>query len=179
MSRFTTTKFFIGAMIVLTGAALMLSGCSQNPLSYDKTSTQPQVLKRSVDPSAAYSLTGEFHTDSLISASEGGRLVLLDVVLDIPPGAVDRDTIFSIDIPDIEVFYNEFGTDGLVFNVPVTVTMSYRSADLSNVDESTIRIGWLNEKTGVWEDMVCEVDRVNKTVTGQLHHFSAYGLISD
>ena len=179
MSRFTNTKILIGAMTLLVGAALMLSGCSQNPLAYDKTSSEPQVLKRSIDPDAAYSLVGEFHADTVISAAEGGRLVLLDVILDVPPGAVDNDTTFSIDIPDINVFYNEFGTDGLVFNVPVTVTMSYRGADMSGVDESTIRLGWLNERTGAWEDMVCTVDLESKTVTGQLHHFSAYGLISD
>jgi hypothetical protein len=57
--------------------------------------------------------------------------------------------------------------------------MSYRGADLSGVDESSIRIGWWNEDDQQWVDMVCSLDRVNQTVTGQLNHFSAYALVSD
>jgi len=57
--------------------------------------------------------------------------------------------------------------------------MSYRDADLTGIDESTIRIGWLNGSTGLFQDVVCTLDRVNKTVSGEVMHFSAYALISD
>ncbi|MBN1212525.1 MAG: hypothetical protein JXA92_08100, partial [candidate division Zixibacteria bacterium] len=90
-----------------------------------------------------------------------------------------NDTVFSINIPDLNVFYNEFGTSGLVFDKPVKVTMSYRDADLTGVNETSIRIAWLNEASGEFEDLACEVDTVNKLITAELEHFSAYGLISD
>ena len=66
-----------------------------------------------------------------------------------------------------------------MFDNPVEVTMSYRDADLSGIDESSIRIGWLNEVTGRFQSIDCEIDFDTKTVTGTLDHFSAYGLISD
>jgi len=180
MLRFQRMSFVFVAAAVFLAATVMLTGCSQSPLDHGNTSNGPRLLTRSAASSAALSRsTAGDYVEQVISASDGGRLSLFDVVLDIPPGAVDNDTLFSITIPDFVVFYNEFGTSGLVFNVPVRVSMSYRDADLTGVNESTIRIGWLSEETNQWNDIVCEVDRVHKVVTGELHHFSAYGLISD
>ncbi len=170
------------ATAVLFAAMILFSGCSRSPLNTTEVeNAEPQVLTRSVSLVAGGPELSplDLYTEQVISAENGGTLELVDVVLDIPPQAVDNDTLFSILIPSLDEFYNEFGTEGLVFNVPVTVTMSYRGADLSGVDESTIRIGWLNEETGAWEDMLCEVDQVNKVVIGKLYHFSAYALVSD
>jgi hypothetical protein len=169
--------------VVLTMvAALLLTGCSTEspvaPTSQPET-TQPQVLSRGAFASSAQTTPIPYYTEAVISAATGGRLQLFDVILDIPAGALDNDTTYSISIPDINVFYNEFGTDGLVFKKPVTVTMSYRDADLSGIDESTIRIGWWDEDHGKWVDMSCQLDKVNRIVTGQLNHFSAYALVSD
>ncbi len=173
--KLTTTTF---ALVVF--ALLAFTGCSNNPIADNPQTAEPQVLSRAGRTVGAASASPiNLYAEQVISASEGGTLTLLDVVLDIPAGAVPQDTVFSITIPDDEIFYNEFGTDGLTFDKPVTVTMSYRNADLSGINESTIRIGYLNERTGVWQDMVGTLDRVNKTVTAELYHFSAYGLISD
>lgn len=177
-TRFTKSLCATVAIVIL--AALVFSGCSKSPMSVQKVTEEPKVLSRSASYSAFCSPTSpSLYADKVISAETGGRLQLLDVILDVPPGAVDVDTLFSITIPDVSVFFNDFGTNGLVFNKPVSVTMSYRDADLSGIDESTIRIGWLDEDSGEWKDMVCEVDFENKVVTAELDHFSAYGLISD
>lgn len=179
MSRSKNRNYWLaGATLMLVGA-MLVTGCSRSPIGDLSTSSEPVVLQRSANGIATASLVGELYTDAVISAADGGRLVLLDVVLDVPPGAVPNDTLFSISIPDLSKFYNDFGASGLVFEKPVTVTMSYRDADLSGVDASSIRIGYLNEQTGLWEDMRCTVDPVNMQVTAQLNHFSAYGLISD
>lgn len=182
MSNRNRTSIKYSALMATLFAVLLLVGCSQSPLEPTQSAepAQPHVLSRSMSfgPGATLS-PGAYHADAVIPGATGGRLELVDVILDVPAGALDNDTTYSIDIPDINVFYNEFGTDGLVFNVPVTVTMSYRGADLSGVDESSIRIGWWDEDNLKWTDMVCTVDKVNQTVTGQLHHFSAYALVSD
>jgi len=182
MTRQKRQSIKITAAAVFFSALVVLTGCSRSPLTTtDVEQPEPQVLTRSVNlvPGGPQLSPLDLYIEDTVSAATGGRLELVDVVLEIPPYAVDNDTVFSILIPSLDEFYNEFGTSGLEFNVPVTVTMSYRSADLSSVDESTIRLGWLNEETGRWQDMVCEVDQVNKTVTGELHHFSAYALVSD
>jgi len=179
-SKFASLSIKIGAFAVLFCAMVLFSGCSKDILNSDSDLNQPKLLSRApmFTSNGAFS-PGTLTTSAKISAIQGGRLELYDVVLDIPPGALKNDTTYSINIPDPTVFYNEFGTDGLVFLKPVTVTMSYREADLSGVDESTIRIGYLNHNTGQYENVICTVNFEDKTVTGQLNHFSAYGLISD
>ena len=77
------------------------------------------------------------------------------------------------------MFANDFGTEGLQFNVPVRVTMSYRDADLSGVNESNIAMAWYNDRAERWDVIDCKLDIVNKTVTASVNHFSAYALISD
>jgi hypothetical protein len=178
------------SMVLATGvlifvAALLVTGCSvQSPVGPNVEPTpepdQPHVLSRSAaSVGFAQGSPINMYNEAMVSAKDGGRLQVFDVVLEIPAGALDVDTVYSINIPDISVFYNEFGTDGLVFKQPVTVTMSYRNADLSGVDESTIRIGWWDEEHGKWLSMDCELDRVNQVVVGKLYHFSAYALVSD
>jgi hypothetical protein len=181
MARFKSKNILVGAAALLMALGLILSGCSTSPTGTENVPDDPQptLMKRASVATGAEFTPVDLYAEKVISSAKGGTLSLLDVVLEVPAGAVPNDTLFSIFIPDDEVFFNEFGTDGLVFMRPVTVTMSYRDADLTGIDESTIRIGWLNERTGQWHDMECEVDFVNKVVTGQLEHFSAYGLISD
>ncbi len=168
----------LGATFLLITFLALFTGCSQSPTATPDSNDSIRVLSRVPADGAAFKVLS-FYTEEVISAATGGQLALYDVVLDVPPGAVDNDTLFSIGIPDIGVFYNEFGTSGLVFNVPVTVTMSFRDADLSGIDVSTIRIAYFNEATGVYEDVDCIVDYESQTVVASLNHFSAYGLISD
>lgn len=154
-------------------------GCSDNPV-VSKPKGEPRLLTRAIDLNSGISQsTTDYHVSKLISAQSGGVVSLLDVQLIVPPAALANDVTFDITIPDITVFFNEFGPSGLTFMKPVTVIMSYRNADLSGVDESTIRIGYYNPNTDTFEDMLCEVDHFNKVVKAQLHHFSAYALISD
>jgi len=171
---------FVKLMSVFVLVIMLMAGCSKSPMDSTDDQQPSTLLQRSADfkASAQFS-SSELFVDQVISASEGGRLELLDVILEIPAGAVKNDTVFSINIPDLNVFYNEFGTSGLVFDKPVRVTMSYRDADLTGINETSIRIAWLNESTGEFEDLACEVDTVNKVITAELDHFSAYGLISD
>lgn len=169
----------VGVALIMAIMMMAFAACSQSPVSTETATVEsPQVLMRSFDASMAFK-GASLYVAQIISAEEGGTLELFDVTLFIPPGAVDEDTTFSINIPDVELFYNEFGTSGLVFNEPVTVVMSYRDADLTGLDESTIRMAYLNEATGTFEDIDCDVDTEEQVVIAQLYHFSAYGLISD
>jgi len=170
--------FRFSARAGLVGVLLALAvGCSQSPVG--PATDAPVLLTRLSRAGGALSAAEvNLYVEQLVPTQSGGRLELLDVTLDIPPGAVANDTVFSIFIPDDELFYNEFGTSGLVFDVPVSVTMSYRNADLTGITETSIRIAWYNADIA-WEPVDGTIDLVNKTVTAQLSHFSAYGLISD
>jgi hypothetical protein len=172
-----TSKWFTLGTTMVVAVVTALVGCSQSPTQ--PTAAEPKLLTRVGAGTAASLSPVNLYTESVISSRLGGSLTLLDVVLTVPAGAVKNDTTFSISIPDNEVFFNEFGTNGLVFDVPVTVTMSYRNADMTGVVESHIKLAWLDQRSNTWKSMDCVVDTVAKTVTGNLYHFSAYGLISD
>ena len=166
--------FKVAAFALL--AVTLFAGCSRTPMGVEAENepAEPQLLTRSSSVSGSPLMSsGTMYTKAMISSNTGGVLTLLDVTLIVPAGAVPNDTLFSISIPDLNVFYNEFGTDGLVFDKPVSVTMSYSDADLSGINESSIRIGWLNESTGKFQNIDCEIDFDTKTVTGTLDHFSA------
>lgn len=179
MSNSISRRAMVLAASLVLALLTMVVGCSDNPIAPVSSSSEPRLLSRVTSTASASLSPVNLYAEKRICAAEGGTLELLDVILTVPAGAVPNDTLFSISIPDDEVFFNEFGTDGLVFNIPVTVTMSYRDADLSGIHETAIRIAWLDEDSNTWKDMPCVVDTVSKTVTGTLHHFSAYGLISD
>jgi hypothetical protein len=177
MKSRSRTAFALSCVMIAMALAVLI-GCSQTPTQ--PTASEPRLLTRaSFGASGAALAPVDLYTEAVIPSRSGGTLSLLDVILTVPAGAVKNDTLFSISVPDDELFYNEFGTSGLVFDVPVTVTMSYRNADLSGITESHIKLAWLDERTNTWRSMACVVDTVSKTVTGNLYHFSAYGLISD
>ncbi len=179
MRQFTSRHAAILAGVLVLVAVFGFVGCADSPLD-SGSQTGSHLLTRAPRATGGASLSPvNLYTEQVISSKQGGTLSLLDVTLTIPAGAVPNDTTFSIFIPDDQVFYNEFGTDGLVFKKPVSVTMSYRNANLSGVNEATIRLAWYNPSTGAYIDVPCTVDTVNKTVTAELQHFSAYGLISD
>jgi hypothetical protein len=109
----------------------------------------------------------------------GGTISLVDMTLDIPANSLDRNTTITVDMPDPDLYIYDFGPDGTQFSIPATITISYDYADLSNIDESKIRLGWWDEANGTWVTMPCAVDQSSNTVVGQIDHFSSYGLISD
>ena len=181
MNRFKTLTKSTPLLAVLAIGTFLMVGCSGNPVG--EIASEPTLLQRFVSadgPEYARRIKEvTSYAEKIISSKWGGKLSVTGIVLSIPKRAVANDTLFSINLPDLNVFYAEFGTDGLEFDNPVTVTFSYADADMAGVDESSISLAWYNEKFNRWHKIDCEVDIVNKTVTGQLEHFSAYGLISD
>jgi len=167
----------MAVLLALTAFAFIgLVGCSEMPTKPDEPNNTV-LLKRNV---AAYKVLGDAdYFETVVSAEEGGVVSLHDVTINFPPRALSSDTLISIDIPDLSVFANNFGTDGLVFNVPVRVVMSYRDADLSGVNETSIKMAWYNDATEGWDIIDCFLDLDNKTVTADVMHFSAYALITD
>jgi len=177
MSNSRSFIAFCAALMILCFAGIM--GCSQIPNANNETDVTDNQTLLTRAPSAAKVLGESAYFETIISAGDGGVVKLLDVELEFPSGALNSDTLISIDIPDLMVFANHFGTDGLVFNVPVRVTMSYRDADLSGIDENSIKMAWYNNTTDHWDIIDCQLNSADKTVTAFVYHFSAYGLISD
>lgn len=70
-----------------------------------------------------------------------------------------------------------FGPHGLQFNGEAIVTLTYKNANLSGVNQSNLKVAYFNENTGQWEIQVTHVNTWFKTVTVNLRHFSRYALV--
>ncbi len=115
---------------------------------------------------------------------DGGLLSVLGHSILVPPGAVDRPALFSIEVQRnglVEVDLTatardwrgriiDIGEQG--FDEPVTLTLSYERA--TNVDDPDDLVILRRLPGGGFEELPTTVDRQNKTVSAQLDHFSRY-----
>jgi hypothetical protein len=120
-------------------------------------------------------LEGTRHAGKLIRARKGGFVELNGFRVDIPAGALARDTFVTIDLPttlpEANYIVADFGPTGLQFKKPVGVTLPLTNANLAGVDLSTVGVGFWNGSE--WEDYggTATPAAVSSTTT----HFSTYG----
>ncbi|HEU4990380.1 MAG TPA: hypothetical protein VFT41_11395 [Gemmatimonadaceae bacterium] len=109
------------------------------------------------------------------------------VTLNVPAGAVNKDVVISVTpVPnpssDDHVATNsiyQFGPEGTQFAQPVTLKLAYDSSALpAGTDPAALRISTF--ANGAWQvvDNIT-VDSASHTVSGQIHHFSIYGVNAD
>jgi len=75
----------------------------------------------------------------------------------------------------------EAGPHGSTFDQPVTITLHYESGDIpERASEEDLTIATWDENTADWIELSGSlVDTDNKTVTGQVNHFSRYTILVD
>jgi len=95
-----------------------------------------------------------------------------------PRYAMNRATIVTMDWESTGFLQGgaEFSPHGTQFNRPVTVWLSYKDADLGDINEEDLKIWYFNKKTKMWELIGDVVDTRRKMVGGLLHHFSRYAI---
>lgn len=105
---------------------------------------------------------------------EGGRLDFLDFAIDVPAGAVDRVTQFSIRLPanphGSERVIAEFGPHGSTFAVPVTIEFPYRGTSIEG--SPSAKVVWWNDE---WVDMGGKLTADGTRLQTTTGHFSTYG----
>ncbi len=99
----------------------------------------------------------------------------------IPKNALPADAMVEVNIePDFYVDHDmltyRFSPHRTTFQKPVTFIASYALADLDGVDEDKLGVYYFNEETRLWEFVGGLVDKVNKTITVELYHFSLYAI---
>ncbi len=89
-----------------------------------------------------------------------------------PPPPPDDNTIVGLNY--------EAGPDGATFDRPITITLAYNPADIpQGTDESTLVIALWDTAAGEWIPLDgCTVNRVNKTISAQVSHFSKYTILA-
>jgi hypothetical protein len=111
---------------------------------------------------------------------EGGRLDFQGFAINVPAGAVDRVTQFSIRLPvnphDSESVVAEFGPDG-TFAAPVAIELPLSGTSATALSDPTI--GWWNGNVGQWEDVGGEPTADGQRLVTQTSHFSTYGSMGE
>lgn len=116
------------------------------------------------------------------------------IVLEVPEGAVELPTLFSVGIfkppPAAQPGMGEMvftisaaqgGTPihGLAFNVPVTLTITYRDEDVAGIDEAGLSLYFYNEETKSWENdgiVVISHDLAANRLVATLAHLTTFAL---
>ena len=109
---------------------------------------------------------------------EGGRLDFYGFAIEVPAGAVDKVTMFSINLPvdpkAAERVVAEFGPHGKQFAKPVAIELPYRGTTIDGSASSTIV--WWN---GAWVNMGTTVTADGLRLRTLTDHFSTYGTTDD
>jgi hypothetical protein len=112
-----------------------------------------------------------------IKRTQGGLIAFCGHSIKVPKYATKQDAEFSINISPNDYITVDFGPDGW-FDQEVTVTISYKDADLTGIDPTKLTLAWYDESTGQWVDLGGTVDLKNKTVTAKAKHFTQYTISS-
>jgi hypothetical protein len=122
-----------------------------------------------------------WHVVGLIPPS-GGTLNLLTSRLEVPPGAVNSTVPVSfritsttpVGLPGSTNRVFDFGPDGTVFQVPITLYVSFRDAGIEGEKISPLRFYYFNTSTSQWERQPTEINWDTGEFVVTLSHFSRY-----
>jgi hypothetical protein len=163
----------LGAVLtsIIVGAAL-LGGCGdvESPMDAVSRSYGLRLFREhrsTLSPSYA---------ERLIREGVGGKVVLNRHTLVIPPDGLTSDETVTVSEPSPSHVVVDLGPDGLRFEAPVELTISFQGLELNGVKEERLTIYWFNSETGMWVDMGGKVDTAEKLVTVWTDHFSRYAL---
>jgi hypothetical protein len=105
---------------------------------------------------------------------EGGRLDFMGFAIDVPAGAVDKVTMFSIRLPvdpnGSEHVVAEFGPHAVPFAQPVSIELPFRGTSIENAASPVVV--WWNEG---WVDVGGSVTSDGERIRTSTNHFSTYG----
>ncbi len=178
---------FIAAGLMTLSLTLHFSACTeQSPLQSDDITTATRRAPGELNilkSKSGVSLNKLFVKEKLITVAQGGKIEVGDPVhgiskLNFKPGDVSQDVLvtFSWESTGLLQGGAEFSPHGTTFNNPVKVTLSYKDADLTGINEQDIKIWYFNEIEGVWELIASDVNTEKKQVKGYLEHFSRYAI---
>ncbi|MDZ7722802.1 MAG: hypothetical protein U5R06_08305 [candidate division KSB1 bacterium] len=176
--------------VALMAVIIALTGCSTDnavsPTSSANQSAQGKIVQSDIGPVQILSLKSaplaKSAAEQFIVAKEGGTIAIGNNTQGISkivfkPNDLPKDMSITFSWAIDEYCIGEFGPHGTQFNSPVRVELSYKAAELTNVDEENLRISYYNENTNVWEVLGGKTDVENKVLIAYLEHFSRYAII--
>lgn len=170
-------------MVASTLALALIAGCADSNVPTAAMPVQADAAAPLFSDGPDFSRIAEYTTAPVITIAwakkwigpDGGRLEFLDFAIDVPPGAVEGVTQFSIRLPvdpeGSERAVAEFGPHR-TFLKPVAIEVPYESTTLSG-GEATI--GWWDPDAESWTDMGGSATADGLRLQTLTDHFSTFG----
>jgi hypothetical protein len=115
-----------------------------------------------------------YEGDAEIIGPEGGTLHIGEHELVIPRGALTQEQLIVGEAPTSSLVNVEFQPEGLTFQHPAQLTLSYKNCDVpSNLD---LLMAYLGVGNKILEFPASEDYRSYSEVTGEINHFSRYAV---
>lgn len=193
-----SVKFRNALLVVAATVCSLTAGCSdagtpvspkasvQGPLgSRTATTSSTSTTTTSTAPTDQLAYLARFKTKPQITIAwakawigpEGGRLDFVGFTLIVPPGAVDKVTMFSIKLPvdpdGSDHVVAEFGPHNTQFAQPITIGFPYRGTTIEGDPSATVV--WWND---AWVPMGGTVSADGSQIFTTTPHFSEYGTAS-
>jgi hypothetical protein len=108
----------------------------------------------------------------VISAEAGGVISNGYYSVYFAPGALEKDTEISIEMPDFPKAVVKLGPHGIRFQQAVILSLSKEMMDAVG---GSFKVLWYNEETGLWQDIGGYSE--GGAVKAKLEHFSEYGYV--
>jgi hypothetical protein len=131
------------------------------------------------NPSFAMLLSASKESDAImrssvasgvISADKGGVVSNGYFSLSFAPGAVEKDTEISIEMPEFPKAMVRLGPHGIQFKAEVILSLPLSVVASADGEHNIV---WHNEAIGLWENIGSYMD--GDCVKAKLEHFSEYG----
>jgi hypothetical protein len=115
-----------------------------------------------------------FDGDAAIIGPDGGTLHIGEHELVIPRGALAEEQLIVGEAPTSSLVDVEFSPEGLVFQRPARLTLSYHGCDVPlGID---LRVAYLGSGNRILEWQASEDLRTLTEVVGEINHFSRYAV---
>ena len=157
---------------------ILLISCEQSsPVAPQESSGQVTILKiAATNPDGLHKI---FKAHQEID-EDGGTIVWGDeecgyTYLEFPEDALDDDAHIYGYWRSENLLQADFYPEGLQFNKPVYVRMSYKDVDLGS-SQPNLGMYYYNESTANWELISTSVNTAEKYIEGYITHFSRYAI---
>jgi hypothetical protein len=185
-----STKRFAATIFMVLALALIFVGCStdnsmsptvQNTGLVVQSTNGPDTLLK-MAPSSLAKGEGATYTSQFVTAAAGGQVAVGNTELGwskvtFNPGDLPQDLTITMSWGGDEYCEGIFTPHGTVFNDDVKVELSYKTADLTGINEDDLQIYYYNASTQIWEQIGGTVDKTNKVIKATLAHFSRYAIV--
>lgn len=174
------------SLLLVAATALSLAGCSEAATTAPERASGVALAESRGGPDLTR--LAKFRTPPSITiawakrwiGAEGGRLEFHGFAVEVPAGAVDRLTQFSIRLPvdpdGSERVLAEFGPHQ-DFAVPVTIELPYAGTSIEG-DGQRATVLWWNPDARDWSDMGAWLSADGGRLVTVTDHFSLFGTSS-